>query len=336
MNQFWRFYEYAALAAVAQSVGPIFTNVRFGDSTSPEYDGLSLDGQTVVEVKSYPLSRDDCKKLVEKTNKHFEKLIIIAPGFKNKYLEKGQDIWIEYMTFTTENFPSRLQQFYQEWEPQLPKYFETRLGWHHFSYVMSSGRFRNQIDKRISNTEKLKREVTKRVVFPLRIFVSISKWRDPKQLFFRKNSNTLLDSILAFDIDCSDLHVPCLLTQSGICEIGLDHVKHETMKLFDFCEDKLSLTDFMIYFSGRKGFHVYFCDYNSSKSFKKELEFRKDLVEKLKENNIRADSSITEHPKAMVGLPSSLHGYTMREICLVGRSRKRITSFRPPKPFNRR
>jgi len=85
-----KFYEWQALCHVASCLGrPVLTNVRdprpgTGHFQSPEVDGvIEIAGRRIlVEAKSYGLTRDDVRKIVEKYKTIlWDELLLVAPLF---------------------------------------------------------------------------------------------------------------------------------------------------------------------------------------------------------------------------------------------------------------
>lgn len=310
-----KFYEYQALQEIARS-HEVKANIRI-PSMEKDFDNWKeVDGfykkkgkNILIEVKSYCLNDSDVERIMNKYKKIeiIDDLLIIAPEIS---VDKNYDF--RFKEFEPDL--SKITKFYKNFNPDLPEIFKESINWHHFRFQSPyrKGSFRNQVDKRITDTIDLKKEINKRLSWPpLRVFWSTMKWLSPKDLYNEKSNDYCLGGPIVFDIDCSKIHYPCKITDEGICEEGVELAHKEAKKLVDFLK-KENYEEVRTVFSGRRGFHVYVFD--TKCEGKKYKEERIELLDKIKREGIKADYSVTSDIKRVIGFPTSLHGISMKKI----------------------
>lgn len=310
-----KFYEYQALQEIAKK-REVKANIRIPSLEDKfdnwkEVDGFYKKGgrNSLIEIKSYCLNDSDVQKIIAKYEEieMMDDLLIIAPK-----IEVNENYDIKFKEF--EPNLSKIANFYKEFDPDLPEIFKDRINWHHFRFQSPyrKGSFRNQVDKRITDTNDLKKEINKRLSWPpLRVFWSTMKWLSPKDLYYEKSNDYCLGGPMVFDIDCSKLHYPCKITSSGICEEGIELARKESKKLIDLLQEE-GYEEIKTVFSGRRGLHIYVFDTKSrAKKYKKE---RLEILDKLKQRDVKADYPVTSDIKRVIGFPTSLHGISMKKI----------------------
>lgn len=331
MKEFYepKFYEVRALAHVARTLGgPVVANYRLPRADlpfheRPEIDGyVEIDGnEWAIEVKSYPLDRADIDVIVRKYKDFgFDRIMIVAPhiGVSLPHLTVP---CLELVPFVPDLSP--IVNYYANWmldDPWIRE--EMASGWHHFRYKLaerSPNRPRwmlNQVDKRIKTDNKLRYEILHRMVprlIPIRVYWSINQWLSPKDLFFARRPNVLTRRHLVFDIDGDQIHhpfFPCVYNDQGMCEYCFQFAKQHSLRLLGLLDEK-GLGQTKVLFSGWRGFHIYVP--GARLSTKETAE----LVHTALASKIRVDTRVTLDSKGIIGMPGTMHGYSMKPLVVV-------------------
>ncbi len=306
------YYEHRALQYLAGR-GVIIRNLRINGL---EIDGI-LNGKP-IEVKAYPLTIDALRKIKSKFNAlGFKEGIVVAPGFPN-----GKFEGLELVRFRPDY--SYVCKYYESWIPRIPKFL--RLKWRQLRVETPIGFIK--IKKRITSLNRLKNILKNYELPPIRVFFSVFEWLQPEKIG-SKNFNDVCfgSSFLVFDIDGEKLHFPHTINKKGFCRECIENARRETIKLAYFLETKYGYSNFYVVFSGRKGFHLYVLDYEKEQDFGKFYEYReyrkrRKIVKDIIENGIRIDPIVTLDTRRIIGLPSSVHGYTGLALYNIGSIQK--------------
>jgi len=180
-----------------------------------------------------------------------------------------------------------------------------RPSMHHFRFrLFSNNRF-----YRVEQTIKYKRELQD-LIFkkkPRDIFFTPVKWLDPLNIK-RSSTDYMLSSPLYFDIDSDRLSAP------GFCD-----TEKMTRMLIDYIKCKYGKEPSWIVFSGKRGFHVYYWDWDSIPSecpkpeqrIKVFKQKRTKISDELSRKGIIVDKSVTVDPWRVLRVPGTLHGETL-------------------------
>jgi len=179
----------------------------------------------------------------------------------------------------------------------------SKSSFHHFRFQLFSGeRF-----YRVRQTIKYKRELQALILDkkPKNVYFTPVKWLAP--LDVRKTTDYMLSSPLFFDVD-SKLS-------------SLDGVKKSVqtaIELIEYIRRKYDRHPSWTVFSGRRGFHIYYWDWDDiPKRYQKASErikhFRKTrqrIAKDLLNSRIMIDYSVTTDPWRVLRVPGTLHGET--------------------------
>lgn len=174
---------------------------------------------------------------------------------------------------------------------------------HHFRFQsFSSNRF-----YRIRQTIKYKRELQKLILKrePRNVYFTPIEWLDP--LNIRKTTDYMLSSPLFFDVDSK---LPCIS--------GINRSIQTSLKLISYIKSKYGRNPSWIVFSGRRGFHIYYWNWdNIPRRYQKATErikyfktTRQKIVKELLNAHIKIDYSVTTDPWRVLRVPGTLHGET--------------------------
>jgi len=143
----------------------------------------------------------------------------------------------------------------------------------------------------------------------------------PESAYYDRNvyneKNRIVGQELAFDLDPENLTCPIHGTlddkmkhRQGLafCELELNMVKEETIKLHEELEKQFSQT--RVVYSGR-GFHIHVFD---KEPFKWSYRKRRALALELKKKGFLTDEWVTTGGMRLIRLPHSLHGMVSRVV----------------------
>tara|TARA_B100000586_G_scaffold225164_1_gene172732 strand:- start:2238 stop:3527 length:1290 start_codon:yes stop_codon:yes gene_type:complete len=192
------------------------------------------------------------------------------------------------------------------------------LSHRHFRIVSSHGQFL-KIKDRINNSDQLNKKLL--TLRPKDVYYSTSTYLNPttvgprgKERSILTKSGIVMKNDISFDLDREPLSIR-----------NLEEVRKDCKKLIDFMDDKGCSLKY-IAFSGSKGFHVIYEDKEGvaiADPFEREMEiirFRKELVNKIKEQGISIDSSITVDTRRIIRLPGTINSKTGYACTLLTRS----------------
>lgn len=141
----------------------------------------------------------------------------------------------------------------------------------------------------------------------------------PESVYYDRNvydeDGRIVGQELAFDLDPENLTCPIhgsledkLRRHQGLsfCEIELEMVKDETMRLYE--ELSKVFSDLRIVYSGR-GFHIHVFDMEAFGLSPKE---RSNIAKKIREKGFMIDEWVTSGGMRLIRLPYSLHGMVSR------------------------
>jgi DNA primase catalytic subunit len=183
-----------------------------------------------------------------------------------------------------------------------------RPSFHHFRFqVFQDNRFRRVKDI-ISTKEVLEKLIIKNT--PKNVFFTPVKWLDPVNVRRQQDDQIkdhMLSSPLYFDID-SDL------TPEKTFESALEATK----KLISILKKEKGREPDWIVFSGRRGFHVYYWNWDNIQnepllSESKIIVFRQNrekILCQLLDKGVIVDKSVTSDPWRVMRVPGTLHGET--------------------------
>ena len=183
-----------------------------------------------------------------------------------------------------------------------------RPSFHHFRFqCFQDAKFRRVRDI-ISKKQVLENLIIKNK--PMNVFFTPVKWLDPINVRKRRDNQVtdyMLSSPLYFDID-SDL------TPQKTFESALELTK----KLIFVLRNEMCREPDWIVFSGRRGFHVYYWDWDDiPKRFlpadSRIITFKKSrdkILSQLQDKGIIVDRPVTSDPWRVMRVPGTLHGET--------------------------
>jgi DNA primase catalytic subunit len=141
----------------------------------------------------------------------------------------------------------------------------------------------------------------------------------PEAVYYDRNTYNDNDQVtgqeLAFDLDPENITCPVhgsladkMKQKQGLsfCEIELDLIKNETIRLHEYLEDFFS--DLRVVYSGR-GFHIHIMD---KEAYDLNAKERLDFAEKLKHMGFHIDEWVTSGEYRLIRLPYSLNGIVSR------------------------
>ena len=174
---------------------------------------------------------------------------------------------------------------------------------HHFRFqLFSSNRF-----YRITQTIKYKRELQELILKkePKNVYFTPIKWLSP--LHLRKTTDYMLSSPLFFDVDSK---LPCTN--------GIKKSVQISTRLIDYIESKYERHPSWIIFSGKRGFHIYYWNWDDiPRRYQKAADrtkyfkmTRQKIVKELLNAGIKIDYSVTADPWRILRVPGTLHGET--------------------------
>lgn len=147
----------------------------------------------------------------------------------------------------------------------------------------------------------------------------------PESAYYDRNlydaKNRIIGQELAFDLDPENLTCPVhgtladkMRRRQGLafCEIELQMVKEETIKLYAELEKQFS--NLRVVYSGR-GFHIHVLDLEP---FSWNYGKRRSLAKRLKRKGFLIDEWVTTGGMRLIRLPYSLHGMVSRIVLPVG------------------
>ena len=181
-----------------------------------------------------------------------------------------------------------------------------RANFSHFRCELFTSK-EKKIFRKVKNIIRKKEEIQKVLVqwVPKNIYFTPTQWLDPinlKKGTDKTVSDVLLSCPLYFDVDSDSIRKSLLSTK----------------KITNFIFKEYSKKPNLIVFSGRRGFHIYYwnwedIDFNKLGPKQRVLEFifnRKRIVKDLFSKNIEVDSTVTADPWRILRLPGTLHGET--------------------------
>ena len=188
----------------------------------------------------------------------------------------------------------------------------------HFRIISSHGQFL-KIKDRINNSDQLKKKLIN--LRPKDVYYSTSIYLNPttvgprgKERSILTKSGIVMKNDIAFDLDREPLSIR-----------NLEKARKDCKRLIDYMDDKGYSLKY-ITFSGSKGFHVIYEDKEGvaiADPFEREMEIiriRKELVNKIKEQGISIDSSITVDTRRIIRLPGTINSKTGYDCTLLTRS----------------
>ena len=145
---------------------------------------------------------------------------------------------------------------------------------------------------------------------PRNVFFSPLKWLDPINVRRKKDQDVadyMLSSPLFFDVD-----------RNLLPKHTLAAARENAQKLVDYINEEYERNPGWIVFSGSEGFHIYYWKWDKipeqhaspQKRIDVFVKSRKQILTKLRENDVIVDSSITADPWRILRVPGTLHGDT--------------------------
>jgi DNA primase catalytic subunit len=177
----------------------------------------------------------------------------------------------------------------------------------HFRFELFSNRVRfERIRDIFSSEDEVKKKITQMV--PRNTYHTPVRWLSPIYVSKTKNEiDVMLSSPLYFDID---IDIPNAK--------NFDSAKKVLIQLIDYMENRFSRKPDLVVFSGRKGFHIYYWEWDFGKivhllpqqRIKYFIEDRLKLLSELNEAGIKVDQTVTADPYRLMKVPNTLHGKT--------------------------
>lgn len=163
---------------------------------------------------------------------------------------------------------------------------------------------------RLKDVVQSKKELYRRIaaIVPVNAYFTPTRWLCP--IFVSKTrgeTDVLLFSSLYFDVD-SDILNPA----------SFDQAKVNTQCLIYWINDNYHRSPDLVVFSGRRGFHIYYWDWDTSiirnmlphDRIKNFVIERKRLLRELSTARITVDEAVTIDPYRLMRIPNTLHGKT--------------------------
>jgi DNA primase catalytic subunit len=161
-------------------------------------------------------------------------------------------------------------------------------------------------------------------IIPLNAYFTPTRWLNPIYLAKTKcETDIILFSALYFDVDSEALN-----------PLSFEQTKITTQRLIDQINQKYKKKPDLVVFSGRRGFHVYYWNWDSKlchmppqdriNSFVAE---RKKILKDLRINGIVVDERVTIDPYRIMRIPNTLHGKT-------GLVARKVTDLKKFDPIN--
>lgn len=196
------------------------------------------------------------------------------------------------------------------------------LKFKHFRFELFSGKVRfERVRDIFKNEVEIKERIIKMV--PKNAYHTPVKWLNPIYVSKTKTeTDVMLSSPLFFDIDID-------VANSG----NFGTAKNALVDLIDFIHTRYAKRPDLVVFSGRKGFHVYYWDWDFDKMvnllplqrIKLFIKERMRLLKDLEISGISVDPTVTADPFRLMKIPNTLHGKTG----LIARPVKDISTFNP-------
>ncbi len=145
-------------------------------------------------------------------------------------------------------------------------------------------------------------------LIPENAYFTPTKWLNPIFVGKKKEEiDIMLSSSLYFDIDS-----PLLESSS------FEKAKIDTQRLIDLIDYKYNRSPDLVVFSGRRGFHVYYWEWDTPKLIKMHprdriktfVVERKKILKEISTEDIVVDKRVTEDPYRIMRIPGTLHGST--------------------------
>jgi DNA primase catalytic subunit len=160
----------------------------------------------------------------------------------------------------------------------------------------------------VSSSQVLETVILKNT--PKNVFFTPVKWLDPINVRRKRDNQVkdyMLSSPLYFDVD-----------YDWSIGKGLEEAKEMTKTLIFILEAESGRKPDWIVFSGRRGFHIYYWDWddilcNSSSADSRIISFRKSretILSKLQNKGVIVDRLVTSDPWRVMRVPGTLHGET--------------------------
>jgi DNA primase catalytic subunit len=181
------------------------------------------------------------------------------------------------------------------------------LKFRHFRFqVFSEGKFFLRLRDIVRSKRQLYQRISK--IVPLNAYFTPVRWLNP--IFVSRSRDELdviLFSALYFDVDSNALKPS-----------SFEQAKLTTKHLVDYINCKYDKKPDLVVFSGRRGFHIYYWDWDTSKirtmspriridSF---IIERKRMLKELLAHGIIVDERVTVDPYRVMRIPNTLHGKT--------------------------
>ena len=182
-----------------------------------------------------------------------------------------------------------------------------KSSFHHFRFeFFSENKLFRRIKEVIENEKKLVTVVQRNC--PKNVFFTPVKWLDPVNLRRKKDKDVkdyMLSSPLFFDIDMQLISPPTLTS-----------ALETTERLIDCIEEKTTRKPDWIVFSGSRGFHVYYWEWDdivrqycsADMRIAAFIRERKRLLAFLNKKGVIVDFSVTADPWRLLRVPGTLHG----------------------------
>jgi DNA primase catalytic subunit len=180
---------------------------------------------------------------------------------------------------------------------------------HHFRFDCFSDRHLfKRLRKVVKNKETLRTEIIKDC--PKNIFFTPVKWLDPINVRRKKDKEIqdyMLSSPLYFDVDAEQFS-----------ERTIGSAIKTAQELIQYLEDKEGLKPDWIIFSGKRGFHIYYWNWDdipkryglANERIEVFTVNREKILNDLARKKIFVDNSVTPDPWRVLRVPGTLHGDT--------------------------
>ena len=252
-----RWFEYRALVALSELTGEryYYSVKKIMNGIETEVDGVSLDKDTMVEVKRARITQSWIDFYERKRKKlGFKNIIIIASNF-----ERNTDWPPTFEAYRIKIDWKSLYNYYLKFN--FPTWIREHIPKRHIRFLLPNG-YWTGIKRKITDTAKYKMEdkfrkhintLKSRGLLPVKVYYSLARMVNPVSEYHGKGI-PLPYVILAFDVDVK-LKEPLII---GGRKFFVDIIKkvRPFAKIIAEKIEKLGLESKIIY-SGQKGFHIY-------------------------------------------------------------------------------
>lgn len=207
----------------------------------------------------------------------------------------------------TKDSVTQLRSYYQSDKFLSELRLPARPNFHHFRLELFSS---ERAFMRVHDVVRKKEQFQKILLrfLPKNVFFSPVEWLDPVNVRKTKTMNDyMLSSPLYFDVDVNVMD-----------ENRLNDAIINTNRLIDFIDEKYGRKPDWIVFSGKRGFHIYYWQWDeipkkygrAKERINEFIKSRKEIISKIERQEIVVDTKITIDPWRILRVPGTIHADT--------------------------